>query len=217
MALSQNLLSQFVQMTKEQKIKKETIVYGDVIILNDKYFVKMDGANIYTPFTPTSEVRNGDRVAVTIKDHVAISYGNISNPSINSDSPIINDIVNNITIDTSVIDEINKASIDQLNNSVTNFVPQQVTDDITENIITNIHNQDQRIKILENKTSEDTILRVGNFTFSPQTDGSLSVFKMVGAVITNDVPTDLDIHKLEELTIAEMEQLIILQLERGYK
>lgn len=217
MTISQNILNQFVQLNKGPKEKKETIVYGDVFIISGKYFVKMDGANSYTPFTPTSEVNNGDRVAVTIKDHTAISYGNLSNPSINSNSSVITDITNNITIDTSLIDATNQASINQLENSVGNFTPQKVTDDITENIITNIHNQDQRIKRLENKTSEDSILRVGNFAFSPQTDGSLSVLKIVGSVITNDVPTDMDIYKLETLTIEQLEALTILQLERGYK
>ena len=217
MTISQNILNQFVQLNKGPKEKKETIVYGDVFIISGKYFVKMDGANSYTPFTPTSEVNNGDRVAVTIKDHTAISYGNLSNPSINGNSSVITDITNNITIDTSLIDATNQASINQLENSVGNFTPQKVTDDITENIITNIHNQDQRIKMLENKTPEDTVLRVGNFAFSPQTDGSLSVLKIVGSVITNDVPTDMDIYKLETLTIEQLEALTILQLERGYK
>lgn len=118
MAISQNILNQFVQLNKESKKKKETIVYGDVFIINGKYFVKMDGANSYTPFTPTSEVNNGDRVAVTIKDHTAISYGNLSNPSINSNSSVITDINNTITIDTSLIDATNQAAIDQLENSV---------------------------------------------------------------------------------------------------
>jgi len=217
MTISQNILNQFVQLNKEPKGKKETIVYGDVFIINGKYFVKMDGANSYTPFTPTSEVNNGDRVAVTIKDHTAISYGNLSNPSINSNSSVITDINNIITVDTSLIDATNQAAIDQLENSVSNFTPQKVTDNITENIITNMHNQDHRIKLLENNTLGDGVLRVGNFTFSPQTDGSLSVFKMVGSVTINDVPTDLDIYKLETLTIAQLEALTILQLERGYE
>ena len=217
MPISQNILNQFVQLNKESKKKKETIVYGDVFIINGKYFVKMDGANSYTPFAPTSEVNNGDRVAVTIKDHTAISYGNLSNPSVNRDSDVITDINNTITIDTSLIDAINQAAIDQLENSVSNFTPQKVTDDITENIITKIHNQDHRIKLLENNTLGDDVLRVGNFTFSPQTDGSLSVFKMVGSVTINDIPTDLDIYKLETLTIAQIEALTILQLERGYE
>lgn len=217
MAISQNILNQFVQLNKGPKEKKETIVYGDVFIINGKYFVKMDGANSYTPFTPTSEVNNGDRVAVTIKDHTAISYGNLSNPSINGNSSVITDITNNITIDTSLIDATNQASINQLETTLSNFTPQKVTDDITENIITNIYNQDQRIKLLENNTSGDDVLRVGNFTFSPQTDGSLSVFKMVGSVTINDIPTDLDIYKLETLTIAQMEALTISQLERGYE
>ena len=217
MPISQNILNQFVQLNKESKKKKETIVYGDVFIINGKYFVKMDGSNSYTPFTPTSTVNNGDRVAVTIKDHTAISYGNISNPSINSGSEVITEITNNITIDTSLIDATNKASIDQLETTLSNFTPQKVTDDITENIITNIHNQDHRIKLLENNTLGDDVLRVGNFTFSPQTDGSLSVFKMVGSVTINDIPTDLDIYKLETLTIAQIEALTISQLERGYE
>ena len=83
MALSNDLISQFVKTTKtKQPIKKETIVYGTIQKNNDGFYcVKIDGSEILTPISTTTVVAEGDKVTVMIKDHTAIVTGNLSSPS----------------------------------------------------------------------------------------------------------------------------------------
>lgn len=90
MALSNDLISQFVKATKDkQDVKKETVVYG-TIDRNDTDKVIIDGSNISTPVTKTviagittkeDGTEEPDRVMVTIKNHAAMVTGNLSNPS----------------------------------------------------------------------------------------------------------------------------------------
>ncbi len=80
MALSSDLISQFVKSTKDTTTtKKETIVYGTVTSNPDEpVAVKIDGAEQSTPVTSTVKVNNGDRVIVMIKNHHAVITGNTS-------------------------------------------------------------------------------------------------------------------------------------------
>lgn len=80
MAISSDLVSQFVKITKdESKNKSESIVYG-TIQKNTKY-VKIDGSDILTPISSTTVVKENDRVTVMIKNHSAIVTGNLTSPS----------------------------------------------------------------------------------------------------------------------------------------
>lgn len=81
MALSSDLVSQFVQVTKETKKSKETTVYGTVAISHGKKYVKLDGSNLLTPISSTADALDGERVTVMIKNHRAIVTGNISSPA----------------------------------------------------------------------------------------------------------------------------------------
>ena len=84
MDLSNDLISQFVKVTKVETPKKEKTVYGTIVIKSDgKQYVKIDGSSILepTPIDTTVDAANGDRVIVMIKDHKAVVTGNISSPS----------------------------------------------------------------------------------------------------------------------------------------
>ena len=84
MDLSNDLISQFVKVTKVETPKKEKTVYGTIVIKTDgKQYVKIDGSSILepTPIDTTVDAANGDRVIVMIKDHKAVVTGNISSPS----------------------------------------------------------------------------------------------------------------------------------------
>ena len=84
MDLSNDLISQFVKVTKVETPKKEKTVYGTIVIKSDgKQYVKIDGSSIPepTPIDTTVDATNGDRVIVMIKDHKAVVTGNISSPS----------------------------------------------------------------------------------------------------------------------------------------
>lgn len=82
MALSNDLISQFVKITNDNSKKKtETTVYGTIVEYNDKPYVRLDGSDLLTPISTTADVKEGERVAVMIKNHTAIVTGNISSPS----------------------------------------------------------------------------------------------------------------------------------------
>ena len=81
MALSSDLISQFVQVTKEEKQSKETTVYGTIVEYNGGKYVKLDGSDLLTPISMTADALDGERVTVMIKDHTALVTGNISSPS----------------------------------------------------------------------------------------------------------------------------------------
>lgn len=84
MDLPNDLISQFVKATKTETPKKETTVYGTIVVKSDgKQYVQIDGSSIPepTPIDTTVDAANGDRVIVMIKDHKAVVTGNITSPS----------------------------------------------------------------------------------------------------------------------------------------
>ena len=82
MGLSSDLISNFAKVTKkENKKKSEATVSGTVVIYGNLTYVKFDGSDLLTPVSLTSEVKDGDRVNVLVKNHTATVTGNISSPS----------------------------------------------------------------------------------------------------------------------------------------
>lgn len=82
MSLSNDLISQFVKVTKDNtKQKTESTVYGETVYYKGETYVKLDGSELLTPVKSTTDTIPGDRVAVMIKDHTATITGNLSSPS----------------------------------------------------------------------------------------------------------------------------------------
>lgn len=81
MALSSDLISQFVKVTKKEKQNKETTVYGTIKEYNGGKYVQLDGSELLTPISTTADALDGEKVTVMIKDHTAIVTGNLSSPS----------------------------------------------------------------------------------------------------------------------------------------
>ena len=82
MGLSNDLISQFVKITKDTpKPKKETTSYGVVVKENGKTYVRLDGATELTPVSNTANADTNDRVIVMIKNHAAVITGNLTSPS----------------------------------------------------------------------------------------------------------------------------------------
>lgn len=82
MDLSSDLVSQFVKVTNDRNTqKKETIVYGTITSDGERLYVQLDGSELSTPIETTVEVKSGDRVRVSIKNHIATVIGNIDDPS----------------------------------------------------------------------------------------------------------------------------------------
>ena len=89
MALDSFIVSDFVKVTTEKKKKNETTVFGTVNSYTDsdgRKYVKIDGAEELTPVMTTAELKEGDRVAILVKDHSAIIMGNITSQSASTDT-----------------------------------------------------------------------------------------------------------------------------------
>lgn len=85
MALSKDLISQFVKATKDDtSAKKETIVYGTIVEYDGSKYVRIDGSELLTPIKATSNVENEERVTVSIENHMAIVTGNLTSPAARS-------------------------------------------------------------------------------------------------------------------------------------
>lgn len=82
MALSNDLMSQFAKITRDDdKKQKETTVYGTIVDQEGTRYVRLDGSDLLTPISSTADAKNGERVTVMIKNHSAIVNGNLSSPS----------------------------------------------------------------------------------------------------------------------------------------
>lgn len=112
MALSTDLISQFVKVTKDEtKDNKGSTVYGEVVKYSNKDYVKIDGSDLLTPVSSSSiVVDDGERVAILIKDHNATVTGNITSPA-GTDKSVQN-VSQKVTELYSVVAE--KATFEQL-------------------------------------------------------------------------------------------------------
>ena len=94
MGLSYDLISEFVKITNDKKEKpKEGTVYATIIGSGDTKYVKIDGSDLLTPMDTTTDIEDGERVTVMIKDHKATVTGNITSPSVSSGT--VNTVVGN--------------------------------------------------------------------------------------------------------------------------
>lgn len=87
MGLSNNLISQFVKITKDDKKQSGAgdIVYGTTKEYDGSLYVQIDGSELLTPVTTTTDMKAGERVTVVIKNHTAIATGNLTSPSARTD------------------------------------------------------------------------------------------------------------------------------------
>ena len=82
MSISNDLVKQFVQITKDNSpVKTESTVYGTAVEYNGQMYVQIDGSDLITPVETTTELKSGERVTVMIKDHNATVTGNLTNPA----------------------------------------------------------------------------------------------------------------------------------------
>lgn len=81
-ALSNDLISEFVEITNDQaENKQETTMYGTIRLHNGKRCVQIDGSEVLTPIKATVDAIPGDRVTVLVKDHSVIVNGSTSSPA----------------------------------------------------------------------------------------------------------------------------------------
>lgn len=85
MALSHELISEFVKITNDNKKgKDENTVYGTVSTVSEdgkSGTVKIDGSDEATPVSTTCTMKEGERVRLNIRNHNAIVTGNVTDIS----------------------------------------------------------------------------------------------------------------------------------------
>lgn len=183
MALSQDLINQFVKLTKKEEKPKEVTVNGTYKTINGEEYVQIDGSEIWTPVTSTVEAETGERVKVLIKNHTATVTGNISSPSARSKS--VQDLKDEVDEHGNTIEQLDNTieqqgnSIIQINNNI-----KQVENDILQannainqqgNVIQQIDNTikqhgntiEQQNNIIEQQGNEitqlnNTVVQQGN-------------------------------------------------------
>ena len=98
MKLSDNVISEFVKMTNDTPSTNtnQSKIYGTAVIYNDEQYVQLDGSDLLTPADNTVHIKNGERVTVSIQNHVATIDGNISDISASNQHlvSVDNDLVN---------------------------------------------------------------------------------------------------------------------------
>ena len=96
MKLPSSLLREFASAANGQNENKtNNTAYGIVQITEGRTYVRLDGTESLTPVNSVSNVRQGDRVMVTIENHTATILGNVTSPSAtNQDVVDLSDRIN---------------------------------------------------------------------------------------------------------------------------
>ena len=125
MGISHDIISEFVKITNDKKEKpKEETVYATIVQASDGKYVKIDGSDLITPTETTTDIEEGERVTVLIKDHSAIITGNITSPSasvnrVNGIADVVSEklgVFEHIVADKIDVNELNayKATVEYL-------------------------------------------------------------------------------------------------------
>ena len=133
MKLPKKLVSEFVKVTNTNTTaKSETTVYGIIVKNGDSTYARLDGSEILTPVSSTTDTQDGDRVTILIKNHTATVTGNLTSPAARTDDvQIIGGDVQQLGGDVSSLTEESvtlsgrlttvQADIETLNVNITNL------------------------------------------------------------------------------------------------
>lgn len=112
MDLSREIVKQFATITNDSGgTTPDNTIFGTVVKYNDELYAQIDGSGTLTPISATANIKPGDRVIVTLKNHEATVTGNLSDPS--ASGTAVNEIGTKVaTFDAIIAD---KASIGELN------------------------------------------------------------------------------------------------------
>ena len=174
MVLSEELVANFVKSTNDKKTtSSEATVYGTVKIEGDKKYVQIDGSSIKTPVNTTSDISDGDRVIVLIKNHEATIIGNVSSPS--AKNSVVGDQYDNLQ---QQIDALSPESISELTQTVNN-------------------NKNNITRLQESYNQANTALGVINGTVSSINNKISSIEQSIGTAETNIFNLQTDVTNLQ--------------------
>lgn len=132
MALSNEIISQFAKITKDDAEQKtESTVYGTTVEYNGAIYVRIDGSDRLTPVSTTADAKPDERVTVMIKNHTATITGNMSSPSARTHD--VQEIGNKISeFEIVVADKVSTKELDAQKARIDNLQADNVT--IKENL-----------------------------------------------------------------------------------
>ena len=169
MSLSYDLISEFVKITNDKKDdKKEGIVYATVVSGTEGKYVRIDGSDLLTPMDTTSDIEDGERVTLMIKEHKAIVTGNVTNPSasttkVDKVSKSVNSISDRVgTFELVVADKVSTKELEAYKATIEVLIANKATiEDLTATnaTIENLNADFAQIKTLVNgNLTSDNIL-----------------------------------------------------------
>lgn len=156
MELSNNLVRQFAKAVNggKKNTADSSLVMGTVEKSGDKTYVKIDGSDSRTPVASTTDVLDGERVTVVIKNHEAFITGNFTSPSARSE-----DVK---ALEKVVTDKVDTKELTAIKGDITNLHTKTLDIDKT------LTAQSAKIKDLDTKklSAEDAELKFANIDFS---------------------------------------------------
>lgn len=150
MALPDEVVTSFAKLMNEpvDTPAKETTLYGTARVDGDSNYVRFNGSEYYTPVVTSAELKTGDLVTVTVKDHSAIVTNNLTSPSASKDSvDELGTYVSDLTADNVTINgkleaaeaNIEKLSTEKLDASYADITYAEIADlEATNAHITNL-------------------------------------------------------------------------------
>ena len=126
MGLSYDIISEFVKVTNGNKEKpKEGIVYATIVQASDGKYVKIDGSDLLTPTDTTTDIEDGERVTVMIKDHKATVTGNVTAPSASGNrvDKVVEVVSNQLGVfETVVADKVSTNELEAYKATIENLI-----------------------------------------------------------------------------------------------
>lgn len=201
MGLSYDLISEFVKITNDKKEKpKEGTVYATIVGSGDTKYVKIDGSDLLTPMDTTTDIEDGERVTVMIKDHKATVTGNITSPSVSSGTvntvvgnavgenfTVINSQIENLVAKDSYLENAYVQNSQVVNSKIENL---EATDSRIENsVIENFNVIDGVVQDLRATTADIEILHADFAEIKTLINGNLTSDNILAFKITADKVT----------------------------
>ena len=201
MGLSYDLISEFVKITNDKKEKpKEGTVYATIVGSGDAKYVKIDGSDLLTPMDTTTDIEDGERVTVMIKDHKATVTGNITSPSVSSSTvntvvgnavgdnfSIVNSQIENLVAKDSYLENAYVQNSQVVNSKIENL---EAADSRIENsVIENFNVIDGVVQDLRATTADIEILHADFAEIKTLINGNLTSDNILAFKITADKVT----------------------------
>ena len=201
MVLSNDIISQFVKITNDKtEEKKETIVYGTVVVSNSTKYVKIDGSDLLTPIMATADAQDGDRVTVMIKNHTATITGNVSSPAARSAD--VKGMGSDYQKLSNKIDQFEILVADKVDTEALNAVSGRIDYLVSDNTIIRQNLTAAQADIKELQSDNVTINKrltaaEADITELKADKLDVNVAKITYATIDNLNATNADVHNLE--------------------